>query len=57
MSDGFKVTYTFKQLDKGGLLIDRTKKFSSYIDAVRYVRTLSNTHVGQIVGKPVVERI
>ena len=53
----FKVKYTIKQADKGGLLVDKTAKFDTFINAVKYIRELNGKMAGQLVGKPLVERI
>lgn len=59
----FKVFYTVKINDRTsndfGLLLDKTVKFSSLQDAIKFVRTVQNvnkTNIG-LVGKPAIERM
>jgi hypothetical protein len=56
MMDRFKVIYTIKRIDKGGLLTDRVVHFDSFIEAVMFVRSLANTSTHHVIGKPMLER-
>ncbi len=45
----YEVYYTIK--DNDGYLVDRSMKFRSFPDAVKFIRSLQN-----VVGKPTVQR-
>lgn len=51
MAEKFKITYNLRMEDKNsplfGVLIEKTKTFSTLRDAMNFVRTS-----GEIVGKP-----
>lgn len=55
--DVYKCTYSEVNREPGaagyGQLVERTRKFNSFIEAVSYSRLISNTNVN-MVGKPVI---
>lgn len=55
--DGYKCTYSEVNRDPGtkgyGQLVERTRKFKTFSEAVSYSRLISNTNVN-MVGKPVI---
>jgi hypothetical protein len=59
MVEQFKVVYTVKSIKTHLLLRERSKKFSSFIDAVKFARTvkLNQDPHCVLVGTPMVERI
>lgn len=61
MKNAVLVRYTVKHTDKSnplfGLLIDRTARFETFLEAVKFARDLNNTQkLGvSLYGKPVIE--
>lgn len=55
--DGYKCTYSEVNREPGtkgyGQLVERTRKFKTFSEAVSYSRLISNTNVN-MVGKPVI---
>ena len=56
MAERYKVTYTVKQADNGGLLTDYSKKFETFSEAIKYIRAVrSGPMASQMVGNPLLE--
>jgi hypothetical protein len=60
MLEKYKCTYFEVNRDRNskdyGLLVQRTKKFPGFNDAVNFARLVSNTNINS-VGRPIVEEI
>jgi hypothetical protein len=58
MMVGYKCTYVEVNNDRGsknfGFLIERTKRFAMFNEAVDFARKISNTSIN-MVGRPVIE--
>ena len=56
MAERYKVTYTVKQADNGGLLTDYSKKFNTFSEAVKYIRAVRSGPLSyHMVGNPLLE--
>lgn len=59
MKNTYNVTYDTKddnvESNKYGFIVTKTKKFSTFIEAVAYSRLLANNSV--LIGKPVIEGV
>ena len=56
MAERYKVTYTVKQADNGGLLTDYSKKFETFSEAVKFIRAVRSGPLSyHMVGNPLLE--
>ena len=56
MVERYKVTYTVKQADNGGLLTDYSKKFNTFSEAVKFIRAVRSGPLSyHMVGNPLLE--